>query len=235
MRLRRAGHILGAASVQLDWAGTTIVFSGDLGRYDDANHGRSGIGRARRLSPGRIDLWQSPARQGAIRQTPWRRSSARRSAAAARWSFPAFAVGRAQSLLFHFQQLKSRGQLSNVPIFLDSPMAIDASEIFCKDVEGSQACRRPSAGVPVPSRTTSAASRNRRRSTANPDAEGDHLRKRNGDRRTRAAPSQALRARPEKHHSVRRLSGRRNPRRRDDGGRGQRSRSTANMCRFARR
>ena len=35
IRLRRAGHILGAASVELDWAGTTIVFSGDLGRYGD--------------------------------------------------------------------------------------------------------------------------------------------------------------------------------------------------------
>jgi hypothetical protein len=34
--LRRAGHILGAASIQLDWAGATVVFSGDLGRYDDA-------------------------------------------------------------------------------------------------------------------------------------------------------------------------------------------------------
>jgi len=30
--LRRAGHILGAASIQLDWSGTTVVFSGDLGR-----------------------------------------------------------------------------------------------------------------------------------------------------------------------------------------------------------
>ena len=35
IRLRRAGHILGAASVQLDWADTTILFSGDLGRFDD--------------------------------------------------------------------------------------------------------------------------------------------------------------------------------------------------------
>jgi metallo-beta-lactamase family protein len=33
--LRRAGHILGAASVQLDWGGRCIVFSGDLGRYGD--------------------------------------------------------------------------------------------------------------------------------------------------------------------------------------------------------
>jgi len=35
LRLRRAGHILGAASVQLDCRDRTIVFSGDLGRYDD--------------------------------------------------------------------------------------------------------------------------------------------------------------------------------------------------------
>ena len=34
-RLRRVGHILGAASVQLDWDGKRIVFSGDLGRYGD--------------------------------------------------------------------------------------------------------------------------------------------------------------------------------------------------------
>jgi metallo-beta-lactamase family protein len=33
--LRRAGHILGAASVELEWNRTSIVFSGDLGRHDD--------------------------------------------------------------------------------------------------------------------------------------------------------------------------------------------------------
>ena len=36
IRLRHAGHILGAASIECDWDGTTIVFSGDLGRYGDA-------------------------------------------------------------------------------------------------------------------------------------------------------------------------------------------------------
>jgi metallo-beta-lactamase family protein len=59
---------------------------------------------------------------------------------------PSFAVGRAQSLLFHFAQLKSKGQLANVPIFLDSPMATDASEIFCKDSKdhklSADECRR---------------------------------------------------------------------------------------------
>ena len=31
----RAGHILGAASIVLEWGGARIVFSGDIGRYDD--------------------------------------------------------------------------------------------------------------------------------------------------------------------------------------------------------
>ncbi|MDU3093363.1 MAG: MBL fold metallo-hydrolase, partial [Bradyrhizobium sp.] len=44
---------------------------------------------------------------------------------------PAFAVGRVQSLLFYFERLKAAGKLANVPIFLDSPMAVNASEIFC--------------------------------------------------------------------------------------------------------
>src|SRR5690606_25079218 len=36
VRWRPAGHILGAAVVEIDYAGRRIVFSGDLGRYDDA-------------------------------------------------------------------------------------------------------------------------------------------------------------------------------------------------------
>ena len=45
---------------------------------------------------------------------------------------PAFAVGRAQALLHYLAKIKMAGGLANVPIFLDSPMAVDASEIFCK-------------------------------------------------------------------------------------------------------
>jgi metallo-beta-lactamase family protein len=59
---------------------------------------------------------------------------------------PAFAVGRAQSLLFHLYRLKSQGRLSSVPIYLDSPMAVDASEIFCRETRDHKLpeaeCRR---------------------------------------------------------------------------------------------
>lgn len=145
IRLRRTGHILGAASVQLDWGGTTMVFSGDLGRYDDATM----------VDPVSIDR----ADYLVVESTYGNRSHDKRDPAEALAEavgkavgrggtvvIPAFAVGRAQSLLVHFERLKSAGRLSNVPIFLDSPMATDASEIFCKNIKDhklSEAeCRR---------------------------------------------------------------------------------------------
>jgi metallo-beta-lactamase family protein len=48
---------------------------------------------------------------------------------------PAFAVGRAQAVIFHINQLKAQGKLpSLLPVFLDSPMAIDATEIFQRHI-----------------------------------------------------------------------------------------------------
>jgi metallo-beta-lactamase family protein len=44
---------------------------------------------------------------------------------------PAFAVGRAQTLLFHLHRLKAARRIPDLPVFLDSPMAIDASQVFC--------------------------------------------------------------------------------------------------------
>jgi metallo-beta-lactamase family protein len=48
---------------------------------------------------------------------------------------PAFAVGRAQSLLYHLEQLSAAGRLRNVPVFLDSPMAINASDMLCTHLD----------------------------------------------------------------------------------------------------
>jgi metallo-beta-lactamase family protein len=130
--LRRTGHILGAASIELQTGGMTIVFSGDLGRYGDP-------------------IFDDPARVNAadylvVESTYGDRKHDRidpESALAEVVSrtvsrggtvvIPSFAVGRAQSLLFHIQKLKAAGQLRNVPVFLDSPMAVDASDIFCRN------------------------------------------------------------------------------------------------------
>lgn len=134
VRLRRAGHILGAAIAEIGWGDTSVVFSGDLGRYDDAImvdpsrvrqadylivESTYGNRRHDRKAPGEVlgdIIDQTVSRGGTV-------------------VIPAFAVGRAQSLLFHLEQLKAAGRLGNVPVFLDSPMAIDASEMLCRHLE----------------------------------------------------------------------------------------------------
>ena len=220
MRLRRTGHILGAASVQLDWAGITTVFSGDLGRYDDPIMVDPVLGRARRLSAGRIDLRRPAAFQSRSGRGPggdrwkYRRPRwngrhpglCRRAGAKPDVSFPPIEIegiaverphlprqsnGRRRQRGLLQQRRKPQAPGGRVPAFL---------------------CRR---ALHPQRRGIEGAHRQSR-------AEGDHLRKRNGDRRTRAASSQALCSGPQEHHSVRRLSGRRNARRRHDGGRGKR-------------
>lgn len=145
IRLRRAGHILGAATVQLGWAGTTIVFSGDLGRYADPI-------MLDPVSVERADYLLVESTYGDRRHD--KRDPADALAEIVKTTIarggtvviPAFAVGRAQSLMFHFQRLKSQGRLPNVPIFLDSPMAEDASDIFCANIKDQKLpeaeCRR---------------------------------------------------------------------------------------------
>lgn len=145
IRLRHAGHILGAATVQLDWAGTMIVFSGDLGRYaDPIMLDPVSIERADYLlvestyGDRRHDTRDPIEALGEIVETTIARGGT--------VVIPAFAVGRAQSLMFHLQRLKSQGRLANIPIFLDSPMAVDASEIFCANIKDQKLpaaeCRR---------------------------------------------------------------------------------------------
>ena len=127
---RPAGHILGAASVELDCDGTRIVFSGDVGRYSDATM----------VDPEPVagaDYLVVESTYGNRRHNPASPEEAleevieRTARRGGTVIIPAFAVGRAQSLLFHLSQLRKRGRLAEVPVYLDSPMAVNASTIFC--------------------------------------------------------------------------------------------------------
>lgn len=126
---RRAGHILGAASAQLDIGGQRFVFSGDLGRYDDpVMHDPEPVPRADVIV---IESTYGDRRHEAadpvealgevIERTVQRGGTV---------LIPAFAVGRAQSLIHHLWQLRRAGRLRNVPVYLDSPMATSASELL---------------------------------------------------------------------------------------------------------
>jgi len=48
---------------------------------------------------------------------------------------PAFAVGRSESVLLHLSRLRAAGAIPDIPIYLNSPMAIDASEIYRRHAE----------------------------------------------------------------------------------------------------
>jgi metallo-beta-lactamase family protein len=127
--LRRAGHILGAATAEIRWAGQTIVFSGDLGRYDD---------------PVMVD--PEPVAEAdyvVIESTYGDRQHEHRDPTEALGEIverttrrggtvvvPSFAVGRAQSLLYHLWKLKEAGRLGLTPVYLDSPMAINATDLL---------------------------------------------------------------------------------------------------------
>jgi metallo-beta-lactamase family protein len=128
-RLLPAGHILGAASVVLCVEGKVIAFSGDVGRpndpimrapmplahadylivestYGDRLHGKTNP--AAELA----DIFANTFRRGGV------------------VVIPCFAVGRAQSILHYIAQLKSTGQMANVPVFLDSPMATSVTQLY---------------------------------------------------------------------------------------------------------
>lgn len=126
-----AGHILGAAVVHVNIEGQSIVFSGDLGRangpvmpdpatieaadylvvestYGDRLHDPADAEEAL------ADIITKTAQRGGT------------------VIVPAFAVGRTQLLLYYLSRLKAKKCIPELPIFLDSPMAQNATEIFAR-------------------------------------------------------------------------------------------------------
>lgn len=134
LTLRHAGHILGASTAEVRWGGKTVVFSGDLGRYDDPiTPDPEPIAAADYLLVestygDRKHEVVDPAE--ALLEVVERTS--RRGGTVV---IPAFAVGRAQELLYYLWRLKRAGRLGLIPIYLDSPMAVDATELLCRHLD----------------------------------------------------------------------------------------------------
>ena len=127
--LQPAGHILGASIVTIRADGLRIVFSGDLGRYHDPiMRPPAEIQAADYLivestyGNRRHEATDPEAELGAHLARVLERGGVA--------VIPAFAVGRAQSLLFYISRLKARGAIPDVPVFLNSPMAIDATRLY---------------------------------------------------------------------------------------------------------
>ena len=129
VKLLPAGHIPGASILEVTAGGVTTVFSGDLGRPGDPTM----------VDPVRIeraDYLLVESTYGDRRHDPADAQDAlaaiiRRTAARGGIVLvPAFAVGRTQSILYHLHALKVAGRIPNVPVFVDSPMAIDATQVY---------------------------------------------------------------------------------------------------------
>jgi len=135
VRLRRAGHLLGAASLEIAAKGSdgkrrSWCFSGDVGRYDvpilkdpeppleppTALFLESTYGD-RRHAAGEAKAELAKI----IRET---------FAAGGVVLIPAFALGRTQEILYHLAALSDEGLLDPSQVFLDSPMAIHATELY---------------------------------------------------------------------------------------------------------
>ncbi|MER2511122.1 MAG: MBL fold metallo-hydrolase [Nitrosomonas ureae] len=124
------GHILGAASAIIEIAGRKIAFTGDIGRQNDkifyppeklpsidylvteSTYGN----RLHKKADSLDDL------SDAINETYKRKGVV---------LIPAFAVGRAQSLMYDLSLLKQHKRIPDFPMYLNSPMATNVSQLFC--------------------------------------------------------------------------------------------------------
>ncbi len=126
-----AGHILGATFVQFKHYETTVLFSGDLGRPDDIiMHSPATIQSADYLV-----LESTYGNRLHNKVNPLDELSEIINRTVARLGtvvIPAFAVGRAQHLLYLMYLLKTSGRIPDVPIYVDSPMAKNATQLFVK-------------------------------------------------------------------------------------------------------
>lgn len=130
--LQSAGHILGATSALIDADGSRVLFSGDLGRPDHPL-----VPRRENPSPAEVVVVEStygdrthppaPAEGGddvlaeAIRRTVARGGSV---------LVPAFAIDRTELVLLRVGALMAQGLVPAVPVYVDSPMALKALDVY---------------------------------------------------------------------------------------------------------
>ncbi|MGC4006022.1 MAG: MBL fold metallo-hydrolase [Pirellulales bacterium] len=133
-RFHDAGHLLGSASIEVEVRDrdtpTRLLFSGDVGRYTaplyhdpqppaacdylicESTYGDRDHPVEATLDQVADTVNAAYARGGAI-------------------VVAAFAIGRAQQLIYLLRTLKKANRIPDVPIYLDSPMAVDATNIYC--------------------------------------------------------------------------------------------------------
>ncbi len=126
------GHILGSAAIEIQLPNNRrLLFSGDIGRYEDP------IMRPPTEFPGGADYIVMESTYGDRLHKPDTVETLLIEAIEHIHStqgvllVPAFAVGRAQLLLYHIRRLQEAGRIPPMRVYVDSPMAQNATRLYC--------------------------------------------------------------------------------------------------------
>jgi metallo-beta-lactamase family protein len=136
-----AGHILGSAYVVLEWSeqgkNRRLLFTADIGRYN------SPIIRDPETLTAPVDLVITESTYGNARHAPMEEVAPQLLETVrqcirdqSRMLVPSFAVGRTQTILWYVQQFIARGEIPPIPIYVDSPMGVEASRVYSQYREG---------------------------------------------------------------------------------------------------
>lgn len=130
-----AGHILGSCSFALtineNGKKTVVVFSGDIGRYDQPILNDP-------ETPPRADVLLCESTYGDREHEPGDAASllgdivnrvAKRGGSIV---IPAFAIGRTQTFMYYLRQLENEGKIPHLPVYIDSLMALSATQLYVK-------------------------------------------------------------------------------------------------------
>jgi len=134
-----AGHILGSSSLELTITEggkkIVVVFSGDIGRYDQA------ILKDPTTPPSKADVLICESTYG-DREHPDGDAAELLAQIVNRVVkrggsivIPSFAIGRTQTFMYYLRQLEDQQRIPRVPVYVDSPMALSATDLYLKHKE----------------------------------------------------------------------------------------------------
>jgi metallo-beta-lactamase family protein len=134
-----AGHILGSSSLELAIAENgkkiIVVFSGDVGRYNqpilkDPTTPSSNADVL--LCESTYGDWEHPDGDPAELLAGIVNRVAKRGGSIV---IPAFAIGRTQTFMYYLRQLEDQQRIPRLPVYVDSPMALSATDLYLKHHE----------------------------------------------------------------------------------------------------
>ncbi len=134
-RFIEAGHILGSAQIEVECSGSAdrqvLLYSGDIGRPS------APILRDPDLKASGPDMLLMESTYGGRNHDTQQDSVAKLrkivSSTASRGGrviIPAFSVGRTQEILYFLRVLRREGSIPGIPVFVDSPLSFDATEVY---------------------------------------------------------------------------------------------------------